>query len=49
MVGHLGVVKTFIKICGKEVITKEDINGTLPVYFAAQEGEYELLSKPSSN
>jgi len=25
-------------MCGKEVISKEDVNGTLPVYFAAQEG-----------
>ena len=37
-IGHLKVVKTFVKVCGKEVISKEDINGTLPVYFAAQEG-----------
>ena len=38
-IGHLKVVKTFVKMCCKEVISKEDINGTLPVYFAAQEGE----------
>ena len=37
-IGHIAVVKTFVKLCGKEVITREDINGTLPVYFAAQEG-----------
>ena len=37
-IGYLKVVKTFVKLCGKEVISREDVNGTLPVYFAAQEG-----------
>jgi len=36
--GHLNVVRTFVKIYGKVVVNKEDVNGTLPVYFAAQEG-----------
>ena len=37
-IGHLEVVKTFVKFFGKEVISRKDVNGTLPAYFAAQEG-----------
>lgn len=37
-IGYLKVVKTFVRLCGKGVISREDVNGTLPVYFAAQEG-----------
>ena len=36
-------MKVFVKLCGKEVASMEDTNGTLPVYFAAQEGEKMLL------
>ena len=37
------MVKMFVKLCGNEVASMEDTNGTLPVYFAAQEGETLLL------
>jgi len=43
LIGHTGVMKVFVKLCGKEVASMEDTNGTLPVYFAAQEGETLLM------